>query len=539
MPKSVALSTLALGLTLLVAVSPVMADSPSSLADEGRALVASRCLGCHSRSAAGLMSRISQQRKTPEGWHMTLTRMQHNHGLVLSEREKDAVVKYLADSQGLAPAEAAPYRYVLERRNNTIEQYNAINRPDPQGIAVRCTVCHSYARFALQRRPEDEWRMLLHFHLAQFPAIEFHPASRLIPWWQQVEPTLPGLLAAQFPLDTQQWKTWRERPKADLSGTWRVAGYLSGVGSYFGRYTFTRVAPDSYTTHAELRFADGKEELADGTGVVYTGYEWRGRTHLRREEVREVFAVSEDGNEITGRWFVDRHNEQGGEFRAVRILPDTVRVLAVEPSSIRAGSRTRLTFYGINLNGAPELGPKIQATVLTRGADAVNVEVNVPRDATLGPRKVTLGGAPSTATLAVYDTIDHVEVEPAYAFSRLGEGGGKVPFVGAQFEAIAYAVSPEGGKTFALGALPAQWSLEPHTELAKQWNDPLYAGRITATGQFVPAQSGINPLRTEGTANNSGDLTVKATVEVDGRKLEGTSHLVVSTGPLYFNTPIR
>jgi len=529
----------AVAIILWLAVSPAAAQVGATLDAEGHALLDSHCVGCHTRTGGNRISRIGDQRKTPEGWYMTITRMQHNHGLVLPERDKDAIVKYLSDTQGLAPSEAAPYRYALEHRNNFIERYNAINRPDPQGIAARCTLCHSYARIALQRRTEEQWRLLLNFHLAQYPAIEFQAAALLLPWWQQVESTLPAVLARQFPLATPQWTQWRHHPEADLSGRWEVVGSLPGVGFYAGLRTVTQVAPDSYSTRDELRFADGEQDSVAGTAVVYTGYEWRGRTRIRREDVREIFAVSEDGAEITGRWYFTRHPELGAKFRAARVLPGAARVLAVEPGSIRTDTRERVTLYGTNLlRAAPNFGPRIRIRVIARTAREITLDVAAARDATIGPRRVMIGGTPSGATLAVYDKVDHIEVRPAYAFCRLGGGGGKVPDVEAQFEAVAYAVAPGDGKQFPLSAVDARWTLAPHTKLARQWNDQLYAGRITADGLFVPAQSGINPLRTKGTVNSSGDLTVQATVVADGRLLKGVAHLVVSTAPLYFNTPI-
>jgi quinohemoprotein amine dehydrogenase len=527
-------------LSVLSASARAESVADPALTAEGKSIVAARCVGCHTRDDAGNLSRISEQRKTPEGWHMTLSRMQHNHGLVLSDREKDAVVKFLADTQGLAPSEAAPYRYVLERRDNTIERYNAIDRPDPEGVALRCTVCHSYARVALQRRTEAEWLLLLHFHLGQYPAIEFQPQSRTSPWWEEVAPKMPGVLARLFPFSDSAWSTWQARPKADLSGSWRIVGHLPGVGFYSGVRVITRVGADQYTTTSSWEFADGHKESSEGTAIVYTGYEWRGRAAVRREDIREIYAVSDDGDELGGRWFDSRHSEIGADLLAVRVRSGESRVLAAEPCSIKAGTQKRITIYGTNLAGAPDFGPQLRVSVVEHSSDRVVVDVSADRAAAPGVRAVKMGLADSRATLAVYRAVDHVRVAPDYAFTRLGEGGGKVPFVGAQFEAVAYAAdsSAKGGE-IPLGAVPAEWKLEPHTETAKEWDDQLYAGRITKSGQFIPAQGGINPARTKGTLNNTGDLTVKATVQVDGRTFEGASHLIVSTGMLFFNVPIR
>jgi quinohemoprotein amine dehydrogenase len=510
---------------------------------DGKMLMASRCVGCHTLDNDGHWPRISDQRKTPEGWHMTLTRMQHNHGLVLSDAEKDAIIKYLADTQGLAPGEAEPYRYVLERRNNTIEQYNAINRPDPNGIATRCTTCHSYARIALQRRSEEEWRLLLHFHVAQFPMIEFHPAARISAWWEENAPHLPGVLVGLFPLSTPEWTEWRKRPSPDLSGEWRVVGNDPGVGFYSGTRTVKRAGPDVYKTTTSWEFADGHNETRDGTAVVYTGYEWRGRTNVRREDIREIYTVSDAGDQITGRWFLARHSELGGDFTAIRVRPGDSRLIAANPYGIQVGTTRRITLFGTNLSGVPQFGPDLHASIVSRTADRIVVDVDAAPSAKTGLRSIALGPAESRATLAVYKAVDQVRVTPEYAFCRLGEGGGKIPTVGAQFEAIAYASMPDAsgkqGASVPVAVLPAKWTLEPHTPAAKEWDDQLYAGRITSSGLFVPAQGGINPLRTKGTPNNTGDLTVKATADVGGKTLEGTSHLIVSTGMLFFNVPIR
>ena len=49
---------------------------------------------------------------------MTLFRMRQVHGLTLEPDVRDAIVRYLADTQGLAPAEARAGRFALERRPN-------------------------------------------------------------------------------------------------------------------------------------------------------------------------------------------------------------------------------------------------------------------------------------------------------------------------------------------------------------------------------------------------------------------------------------
>jgi len=73
----------------------------------GRDLVRAHCSGCHVEHDGGF-ERISALRKTPEGWLMTLARMRQVHGLVLDDGVRDSIVRYLADTQGLARPNPRP-----------------------------------------------------------------------------------------------------------------------------------------------------------------------------------------------------------------------------------------------------------------------------------------------------------------------------------------------------------------------------------------------------------------------------------------------
>ncbi|MDP7577109.1 MAG: hypothetical protein QGH99_09105, partial [Pseudomonadales bacterium] len=85
-------------------------------------LLKEQCGACHVAGENGKLSRISEQRKTPEGWEMTINRMRLIHGLELSRTDIEiststtrALVKYLSDAQGLAPQEARDHRYLIEQ----------------------------------------------------------------------------------------------------------------------------------------------------------------------------------------------------------------------------------------------------------------------------------------------------------------------------------------------------------------------------------------------------------------------------------------
>jgi quinohemoprotein amine dehydrogenase len=69
------------------------------------------CGECHLRDTAGVMQRLSFERKTPEGWEMSVRRMVSLNNVSLDPATARAVVRYLSDHQGLAPAELRPGRF--------------------------------------------------------------------------------------------------------------------------------------------------------------------------------------------------------------------------------------------------------------------------------------------------------------------------------------------------------------------------------------------------------------------------------------------
>lgn len=99
---------------------------------------------------------------------MSIGRMQVMHGLQISDDDRRTLVKYLADKQGLAPSETEGVRYAMERRLNTVEQFD-------EKLSQTCGRCHSGARVALQRRPAKEWEHLVNFHLGQWPSLNTRP----------------------------------------------------------------------------------------------------------------------------------------------------------------------------------------------------------------------------------------------------------------------------------------------------------------------------------------------------------------------------
>jgi len=60
-----------LGLGALIASLPLFAVD----AQKGKEVINTKCIACHTGNTDEGLSRISDQRKTPEGWYMTVKRI--------------------------------------------------------------------------------------------------------------------------------------------------------------------------------------------------------------------------------------------------------------------------------------------------------------------------------------------------------------------------------------------------------------------------------------------------------------------------------
>jgi len=527
-----------LSLTVAALTSAVMAAFAfqTAWAQSAEGLLNARCAACHAATGDGGLSRISQARKTPEGWDMTIVRMMLVHGVQMSADERHLMVKHLADTRGLAPSESAPFRYALERQPNVVDE-----APN-EDLATVCARCHGFARVGLQRRDEAEWVKLAHFHLGQFPTTEYQALGRDRDWLRIASEDMPKALAKMYPLNTADWDAWKSQPSPDLSGSWRIVGRRAGYGAYEGRQEVTRSGKDRYAVTVSLRFADGTTRTGRGDAVLYTGYEWRARLSLGGEEILQIMAVSEDGNEISGRWFNEAQDVLGGDQLAVR-GSSKPRVLALEPAYIRRGERKLVTISGVNMSGKTDLGDGVKVVeVVSADRNTFVIEAQAGSGAAMGSRTVTVGGASLDEGFVVYDQLGSVRVEPAETIARVGGGGGPIPAVPAQFEAVGYMNGPDGeagtDDDVRIGIMPATWRADNFDELAAKMKDAAFAGNMDAEmGLFAPATAGPNPLRPYGT-NNVGNLSIIASVEDDGRKVDGQGHLFV-TIQRYVDPPIR
>lgn len=528
-------------LALITGLAMSLIGNPAHAALSGEALVNSKCAVCH--EAKGTQKgehhwlRISESRRTPEGWDMTVARMIFAHGVKLAPDERSAIVKYLSDTYGLAPEETAGHRYIVERAPSVVEHFQS------KLVGDTCARCHSYGRIAVQRRTEDDWRKLVHFHVGQFPAIEIQAGGRDRNWFEIATGDVARELNKLYGFETANWTKWKAKKPVDASGAWRLVGERPGVGAYEGTATITRNGDDRYSVDMVLRYENGSVEAGKGNAIVYTGHEWRATVKQGDREIRQVFSLGSDGVELNGRWFESNNDSVGGTLRAVRADPGAApTVLSVQPTMVRAGARTTVAVNGVGLNGDIDFGPGVKVVKLVdRSAQRIVAEVEVAKNAASSAHDVKVGNASGAGLLKIYQQIDYVKVFPEHPMARVGGNGGAMPKVPAQLEAIAWAAGPDGKPGTAddvrLGTVPASWSVDNLNKAAAEMQDTKYAGRIEQTGLFVPNEAGPNPARKYKT-NNAGELKITATVKDGSRTVKGSAPLIV-TVQRWNDPPIR
>lgn len=522
--------TLATALSSMAVIGISLA--PPQAYASAEALIRAKCLPCHTESDDGI-SRISQQRKTPEGWLMSVARMQIVHGLKITDEERRTVVKYLADTRGLAPSETAGARYAMERRLNTMEAFES------EQFTQMCARCHTGARVLLQRRPASEWEHLVHFHLGQYPTAEYQALGRDRDWFGTALKEMVPELASKLPLESEAWKQWQAHAPQAVKGEWSMSGHMSGRGGFSG---VMKVAAgkgkDRYTLAFDGRWDDGRPMQGKGQALIYTGYEWRGDLVVDGTPMRQVFAV-EDGV-MRGRMFMRDQDEVGADVVASLQGAGNSRVLAVHPSYLKAGETAELRIVGSGLAGDVTLpaGVKLIDTVKR---SATEVVVRVQADgAARGVHPVAVGKV-SGGALALYDSVAAVKVLPAFAVARIGGNGTPTAKVEARFDAEAWAAGADGKAgtedDFRIGVMPAKWSVEPFNEVAAHDQDVKFAGLMdAASGVFVPGDAGPNPARRM-SASNVGNLKVVAEVEQGGERLRGEGQVIVAP-PRWNNPPL-
>lgn len=495
------------------------------------------CSSCHVQDDEGRLSRISWLRKTPEGWQTSLNRMMALYGVEVDAEQARTIVRYLADEQGLAPEELRPGRFEVERR--LVDH----DYPGDSGVEYTCIQCHSMGRVITQRRTEEEWGLLLSTHRALYPLVDFQAfrsasldAGERHPMDEAIE-----YLAETYPLQTSEWSAWSANMRAPtIVGEWALSGHEPGRGSIYGHVTISAdpADPAAFTTEAGYVHAESGERVErTGQVLVYTGYQWRGRSNLgEASELREVMFVERDLQSMSGRWFSGAHDEFGPDVTLRRIGAGP-HVTGVYPSALPRGESTTVTVYGANLEGVAEgldfgEGVTVRSVVNDAGG-ATTVELDVAPGAPIGSRDLYAGPATLEAAVVVHDGIDRIEVTPLAGLARLG--GVVFPKQFQAFDAIGYNDGPDGESgtddDLSLGRVDVTWRIEEYAAVFGD-DDIDFVGRIRPDGVFEPAADGPNPARS-GNRNNVGDVWVVATHETeDGEALSARAHLVV-TVPLY------
>ena len=515
--------------------------------------IIANCSGCHVRDSAGSMQRISYERKTPEGWEMSVRRMAALNKLKIDPSVARTIVRYLSDQQGLAPAEVRPARFESERRMIDY-RYTADSRTEGT-----CRACHSFGRVLTQRRSREEWELLVATHRSLFPDVDRQTFRRGGPAANDSGPVPHPMdvaithLARAFPLRTPEWAAWSATMRPPhLEGTWVLSGTEPGRGAFHGRVTISRgAAAGEFTTQASYRYAEGGQVVhRTGRSVVFTGFQWRGRSTdpaLRARDtvgLREVMFVEPGWEEMSGRWFTGGYEETGMDV-TMRKLGANAVLMGVTPKALRTASKGQeVTIIGANLPrvastpapGTIDFGPGVTVSRVVRAsADSITVRLDVDSTAAVGKRDLFAGGASLRDGAVVYSQISRIVVTPLAGLARVG--GIVFPKQLQQFDAIAWYNGADGkadtGDDVEIGRVDAKWTLEEYG-VTYDDDDLKFVGSLSQTGLFTPNADGPNPARSS-SRNNVGDVWVVATYAPPGkpnRPLKARAHLVV-TVPLY------
>ncbi|HTW65950.1 MAG TPA: quinohemoprotein amine dehydrogenase subunit alpha [Bryobacteraceae bacterium] len=521
-------------------------------------LVISRCGTCHPRDAKGDMTRISWERTTPEGWEEAIKRMVRLNGLTITPEDARSIVKYLASSHGLAPEEAKPVMYIPEHRmiDETIIPNNTVHDA--------CANCHAFGRPMSWRRSKEDWQYLANMHTFLYPQADniFRRGSGAFGRRQTgadhgPEPVQVALdyLAKAAPLHTPEWAAWSARMRpAKLAGRWLVSAYLPGHGLYCGEMELKAGSgEDEFTTSIKLKSVKNGSLLSrTGSGVVYAGYSWRGRSDAATKpgnspddlshEMREALWFDPNQNSAQGRWFWGEYQEFGFDVKLVRASADPT-LLGTDVTLLKegsSGSRVRLIGDNFPAHMAPadlDFGAGVTVTrVVPSSPTEIVAEVSVAPDAVTGKRDVSVKRSVLESGIAVYDHIDYIKVTPEAALAHLGSDVHPKGFQ--QFDAIAYNRGADGKSHTAddveLGPIDVTWSVEEFQSVFGD-DDKGFVGHLSPSGLFTPASDGPNPER-KFSRNNYGNVWVVATSktekEKDGRPMTGKAYLVVAV-PTY------
>jgi quinohemoprotein amine dehydrogenase len=456
-----------------------------------------------------------------------LKRMVLVNSVSLTQPEARAIVKYLSARHGLAPEEAKPVMYDVERRIHV-----ETNIPS-ESLGKDCARCHSFARALSWRRSSDDWKQFMSIHTARYKIKDGAEAL--------------AFLTMAAPLHTPEWDAWSARTaKPNLTGRWLVTASMLGRGKFYGELQVDLAGDDEFNTTVHLTSAnDGSTLVRTGRSAVYSSYAWRGRSKGSApavtapddpaSELREVLWIAPDQSTAEGRWFWGEYQEFGFDVKLRRPSSDPALTM-LDRTSLKTGSQAeRIRLIGENLPAhvtAADLnfGPGVNVRrIVSHTPSEIVAEVDVAADASLGKRDVAMGHSVISGALAIYDRVDYVKVKPESAMAAFGNRTHARGYQ--QFEAIGFQNGPDGKAhtedDVELGPMDVTWSLEVF--YAKDANSDV-VGKVSPTGFFTPASDG---------PNNNFDVWVTATSKSDkdknGKLLVGKGYVVVTVPTYSFN----
>ena len=257
-------------------------DTTTGFAIRDKATITA-CGECHLRDSSGYMQRISYERKTPEGWEMSVRRMVSLNNVALDPATARTIVRYLSDQQGLAPAELRPGRFETERR--MIEyRYTADTRTETHVPRLpfdgpRHHAAPNARRMGAARR--DASRALSRTRTSRrFGAAvrrRTTAACRTRTRWTSRSRISRACSRCARPSGPRGRRRCGRRISKER-GCCRDPS--PGAARSIGQLTVTRGATDGeFLTKANYRYADGGAAVQrNGKSIVYTGYQWRGRS---------------------------------------------------------------------------------------------------------------------------------------------------------------------------------------------------------------------------------------------------------------------
>jgi quinohemoprotein amine dehydrogenase len=523
-----------IGLGALLSSLPLFAID----AQVGKEIINSKCTACHVGNLEDGLSRISNQRKTPEGWFMTVKRMQREHGLIITEDEESNVIKYLSDYQGLTPDEIKPYSYVLDKSPNI--QENAKN----EFLTEMCVRCHSEARIGLQRRTTDEWNNLVHFHVGQFATLELQAKARDKDWIGVAEKDIVPYLAENFGIDKEKYEQYKKSiNNFDLPLDWIIYGYSPKDGDFTANLNLKKVDNNIYSVNYKEEF-NNKTFTAIGTAILYSANELRiSLKDENNKKYKQILHIDPKNVSIDGRLFELLHPEIGSILKGKAQNSKDVSLLGIYPSAIKAGTKEILAIVGTNLSGEITLSNNLKVLkTIKHTSNEIVLEVEASNLVNTKEENILIGNSVFEKSIVLYNNIDYLKITPEYAVSRIGSEDEKIKKEYVQFEAIGFSNGPDKKQnTFddiKLKKVPAIWNLEAYDKQAQKDKDVIYSGSINRNnGLFTPSESGPNPIRKMMT-NNTGNLNVIGIYKDGEKELMGKSHMVV-TVPKYINPPIN